>query len=150
MTLEPVVVFRGVDSSVALRREIRRLAQNLEKFYTPITRCDVVVEWSERHHRLGNRFRVRVDVVVPGRTIVVSHSASNHADLQDADVVRIPKSLAVTTGPPLFGVAIRDAFATARRRLQDFARRQRGEVKSHPASRRTKAAVRPTGGTRAM
>jgi hypothetical protein len=135
MAVVPVVVFRGVRASAGLRREIERLAQNLEKFYAPITRCDVAVEWSQRRHQSGNRYRVRIDVVVPGGIIAVSHCASNHADLQEAPLVHIQKGLEVTTGPASCAVAIREAFATARRRLQDFARRQRGSVKRHRASR---------------
>jgi cold shock CspA family protein len=51
---------------------------------------------------------VRIDLKVPGGEIVVNHD--HHQDVY---------------------VALRDAFAAARRRLEDVLRRTRGEVKAH-------------------
>jgi hypothetical protein len=39
-------------------------------------------------------------------------------------------------------VAVREAFEIARRRLEDFAREQRGDVKSHPIPSRLSRAPR--------
>jgi cold shock CspA family protein len=54
---------------------------------------------------------VRIDLIVPGDELVVDRQV-------DEDLY----------------VAIRDAFHAARRKLEDYARRQRGAVKVHEAS----------------
>jgi cold shock CspA family protein len=57
-------------------------------------------------HSQAGRYHVNIDLTVPGAELVVTRQENE--DLQ---------------------VAIRDAFHAAQRRLQDYARRQRGEVK---------------------
>ena len=54
----------------------------------------------------GRAFNVRLDITVPGKELVVNREA-------DEDVY----------------VALRDAFNAARRQLEDYGRRQRGEIK---------------------
>ena len=98
---------RDVSLSAAAEAEIRAKAADLETYYNGIISCRVVVEGPGRHHRRGP-FTLHLDLLVPGAELVVDRQAN--ADLY---------------------VAIRDAFDAARRRLEDFARRQRGAVKSH-------------------
>ena len=85
--------------------------------------CRVLVERVGRRRESGNPIHVALDLTVPAGEIVVSREATMHAR-----------------------VAIRDAFESARRRLQDFARRQRGDVKRHepaPRTRRRAVSVKP-------
>jgi ribosome-associated translation inhibitor RaiA len=70
--------------------------------------CRVVLELAGRHQHQGKEFVARIDLKVPGSEIVVTHQ---HAE------------------DPL--VALRDAFDALRRRLEDYARTQRGDVKHH-------------------
>lgn len=106
------ITFRHMESSPALEARIRQRAQELEHFFDRITACHVTVE-SRRRQRQGNLFEVRVDLVLPGREIVVGRDRGvNHAH-EDAHV------------------AVRDAFDALRRRLEDYARHSRGEVKLH-------------------
>jgi cold shock CspA family protein len=58
-------------------------------------------------------FRVRLDITVPGREIVVGRESKPRRSHQD------------------ISVAIHDAFAAARRQIEDHARIYRGEVKLH-------------------
>jgi cold shock CspA family protein len=75
--------------------------------------CRVVVEAQHQHHHKGNLYHVRVDITVPGHELVVSRDPKDHQAHQDVYV------------------AIRDAFDAARRQLEDYARKLRGDVKEH-------------------
>jgi ribosomal subunit interface protein len=105
---------RDVSLSEAAEADIRAKAARLETYYDGIVGCRVVVEGPGRHHRKG-LFTVRIDLSVPGTELVVDRHG-------DADLY----------------VAIRDAFDAARRRLEDYARRQRGAVKSHEETHRAR------------
>ncbi|MGH8065188.1 MAG: HPF/RaiA family ribosome-associated protein [Candidatus Entotheonellia bacterium] len=107
MQLPLQITARDISLSEAAEVDIRAKAANLDTYYDGIMGCRVVVEGPVRHHRKGP-FTVRIDLSVPGAELVVDRHA-------DADLY----------------VAIRDAFDAARRRLEDYARRQRGAVKSH-------------------
>jgi cold shock CspA family protein len=96
--------------SEAIEAEIREKAAGLDTYYEGIMRCRVVVEAPVGHHRHGGPYNVRIDLTVPGAELVVNRQI-------DEDLP----------------VAIRDAFDAMRRRLEDYARHQRGAVKSHEA-----------------
>jgi cold shock CspA family protein/ribosome-associated translation inhibitor RaiA len=107
------ITFRHMEPSPALEARIRQRAEELDQFFDRITSCRVVVESGNRRHQQGNLFDVRIDLAIPGREIVVGRdSGASHAH-EDAHV------------------AVRDAFDSARRLLEDHARRSRGEAKSH-------------------
>lgn len=107
------ITFRHMEPSAALEERIRERAADLGRFYDRIVRCRVVVEAPHHHHHQGALYHVSIDLTVPGAEIVVNReSAAEHAH-EDAHI------------------AVRDAFDAARRRLEDYARRQRGDVKSH-------------------
>jgi cold shock CspA family protein len=73
---------------------------------------------------------VRIDLTVPGEEIVVAHEASLHQTAQDVQTEKLTKEAEPDPERKHARVAIREAFDVARRRLQDFARRQRGVVKA--------------------
>lgn len=75
--------------------------------------CHVIVESPHHHQRKGKLYEIHIDLTVPGEKIPVTHSGpQNHAH---EDIY----------------VAIRDAFNTATRLLEDHVRRFRGDVKAH-------------------
>jgi cold shock CspA family protein/ribosome-associated translation inhibitor RaiA len=94
----------------AIESMIRERAEALEKFYPRLIRCHVTIEGPGNHHRTGGPYDVKIDLSVPGKELVVTRQTG-----EDVTVV------------------LRDAFDAARRRLQDFARRQRGDTKNHEA-----------------
>lgn len=102
------VTFRDMPSSDAVDMRIREKAEKLSRYYDRIMACRVVVEMPQRHKHQGKLHRVRIDLTVPGAELVANHT-------QDEDVY----------------VAIRDAFTAITRQLEDYARRQRGDVKTH-------------------
>jgi cold shock CspA family protein/ribosome-associated translation inhibitor RaiA len=139
MQLTPTLTFRGVERTTALETEILTRLRKLETYYGGIMGCRVLVELVQRHHEAGNRYHVRIDLTVPGEEIVVRHEAGLHATAQDVDAEKITKVAESDPERKHARVAIREAFDVARRRLQDYARRQRGAVKT--ATKRARGRV---------
>lgn len=131
MILPVQITFRNLESSEPLDTLIRGEVAELEKYYDRITSCRVVVEVPERHHRSGSIYHVRIDLGVPGGEVVVKEGPSLHGAAQDTEEEKAEKHLEVDVPHKDVRLAVRDAFRKARRRLQDYARRQRGDVKTH-------------------
>jgi ribosome-associated translation inhibitor RaiA len=107
------ITWRNVDQSDAVEADIRAKAEKLDQFYSQILSGRVLVEASHRHHHKGNLYRIRIELEVPDGEIVVTRDpADNHAH---EDIY----------------VTVRDAFDAARRQLQDYAAKRRGDVKHH-------------------
>jgi ribosome-associated translation inhibitor RaiA/cold shock CspA family protein len=102
-----------MDSSDAVAARVRDRAEELERLFDRVMSCRVVVECRHPRHHQGNLFRVRVDLKVPGREIAVGRDPAAHHAHED------------------IYVAIRDAFDTTRRLLEDYVREARGDVKLH-------------------
>jgi cold shock CspA family protein/ribosome-associated translation inhibitor RaiA len=129
MPLTPVITFRGLTHSPALEADILARIRKLDTYYQAIMGCRVLVEFAERHHEIGNHYHVRIDLTVPGEEIVVAHDASLHATAQDVETEKVTKAAEPDPERKHAHVAVREAFDIARRRLQDYGRRQRGTVK---------------------
>jgi ribosomal subunit interface protein len=108
MQTELQITVRDMEHSDALDQNIRERVARLGSIYPKLMGCRVVTELQDRHKHQGKHFAVRVDLTVPGKEIVVNQQ-------HDEDVY----------------VAVRDAFDAAKRQLEDYARIQRGQVKSH-------------------
>jgi ribosome-associated translation inhibitor RaiA/cold shock CspA family protein len=102
-----------MDTSPAVEARIRARVEELERFFDRIVACRVVVECRHPRQQQGNLFRVRVELKVPGREIVVGRDPEAHHAHEDVHV------------------AVRDAFDATRRLLEDHARERRGDVKLH-------------------
>ena len=130
MTFPVVVSFQQMAPSSALRSRVRELAGRLERFSPNILRCRVWIERPARHQQQGVLHAVRVDVAVPDEHILVGHAHA--ADPAHEDPY----------------VAVRDAFNAARRQLENYERRRRGQIKRHhglaqPAPKPIRAAHAP-------
>jgi hypothetical protein len=130
MMLTPSITLRGFGRSPALEADVRRRIAKLETFYPSIIGCRVLVEHAQKHHHAGNRFHVRIDLTVPGGELVIAHDASRHGEQRELQAVTGRKADEPAPQRKYVQIAVREAFEAARRRLQDFARRQRGDVKS--------------------
>lgn len=106
------ITIRDIEHSDALETHIREKVKKLEEFFQHIMSCRVVVGMPHKHHHQGKHFNVRIDIGVPGSEIVINHDHSE-------DVY----------------VALRDAFDAAKRQLEDYARKIRGNVKTHEPKR---------------
>lgn len=133
-----------MESSAGVTERIQEEAAKLDEFFPRITSCRVVVEAPHRHHKWGELFHVRIDIGVPGTELVVSHEPSVRAVLKHEDeAVAVRKHIERHPEHRDVFVAIRDAFASARRQLQDYAKRLRGEVKTHARAEAPEASEAP-------
>lgn len=112
MDVPPEIAFRDVEPREALKEEIQARITDLEKVYSRLTSCRVMVE-SASNGGSTERFEVRIDMTVPGNELVVRREPPAQGPRQDVFT------------------AVDEAFDTARRRLREFARKQRGDVKNH-------------------
>jgi cold shock CspA family protein/ribosome-associated translation inhibitor RaiA len=106
------LTFHGVPRSEAIADYVTKRAQKLDTFFGRIVRCRVAVESPHRHKHEGRPYRIRIDLGVPGHSIVVSRDVGGTDRL---DVY----------------AAVDAAFDEAQRLLQDHARLRRGDVKTH-------------------
>jgi ribosome-associated translation inhibitor RaiA len=100
------ITFRDIPPSAAIDGHVRRRAEKLDTLGERPVACHVAIEAPHRHKRHGRHYRVRLDLEVPGRVIVVDRCPD--AGAQGEDVY----------------VAIDRAFALAMRRLRDSKRRR--------------------------
>jgi len=131
MILPLQISFRNMDRSEAVEARVREEVAKLETFYSPIMRCRVVIELPHKHQKKGDLYHVRIDITVPGAELVVKREPSLHASLRQVDTEKRSKSYEAQAAHKDVYVVIRDAFREARRQLQDYARRVRGQVKTH-------------------
>ena len=117
--------------STTAEKWIRDEAAKLDEFYSRIMNCRVAVELPNRHHQRGSCYHVRIDVTVPGGELVVNREPSLHSSFQRIHANKVAKHLEIHVPHRELRQAIDDAFKAMGRRLQDYARRQRGDVKTH-------------------
>jgi ribosome-associated translation inhibitor RaiA len=101
------ISFAGVPKSEALEALILRETEKLERFFERIVSCRVRVH--QAYKRQAQPFGVHIEIGVPGDTLVVDDEPDARTEQAHRDPER----------------AIRDAFRTAGRRLEEYARRLR-------------------------
>jgi len=116
------ITIRDVEHSEALEAHIREKAKKLDEFFNHIMSCRVVVEVPHKHHNQGKRYNIRIDIGVAGSEIVV-----NRDEAEDVYV------------------ALRDGFDAAKRQVQEYARKIRGDVKTHEPKRRNESEANTAG-----
>jgi len=100
MHITPEITFEGCESSPAAREVILKEIERLETHNQRITGCRVTVIAPSSKHRHGTGFEGHIWLTIPPHeNIVVNHSATNETRQEHAQV------------------AIKDAFAAARRQL---------------------------------
>lgn len=124
MQTPPTVTFRGVRYPELLDTDVRTRLARLERYYPSIVSARVRIDQSGRH-REGNRYRVLIELGVPGADVIVAHDASVKPSLLARGRRRMLKQDEPDSHHRRATVAIREAFEAARRRLQDHARRKR-------------------------
>ncbi|MGH9739236.1 MAG: cold shock domain-containing protein [Candidatus Acidiferrales bacterium] len=131
MELPTQITFRNMESSENVKEWIRAEAGKLETFYKPITGCRVAVEIPHRHRRKGAVYGVRIDLTLPGGEIVVKRAPTMAHRLRQVRETAVTKQGELDAPRKNLRLAISQAFEAACRRLQDYARKQRREVKRH-------------------
>jgi ribosome-associated translation inhibitor RaiA len=97
------VTFEGSDPSEPVRVAIEREVERLEKHNRHIIGCHVAVIAPSHKHRHGSGFRVHISLTVPPHeNVIVNHAPSDDSRYEHVEV------------------AVKDAFASARRQLDDL------------------------------
>lgn len=131
MKLPVQITFRNIPSSETVEEWIRAKAGKLETFYERPIGCRVSIELPHRHHRHGSPYHIRIEIVLPGGEIVVNHIPNVTARLRQTGQLILTKRLESDREHRNLRLAINDGFDAAARQLRDYARRQRGDVKTH-------------------
>ena len=98
------VTFEGSDSSEAVRAAIEREVERLERHNRHIIGCRVAVIAPSHKHRHGSGFHVHISLTLPPHeNVIVNHAPSD--DNQNEHIE----------------AAVKNAFAAARRQLDDLA-----------------------------
>ncbi len=94
--------FHQIGHSDAIESLVREKVAKLEKFYGRITSCHVAIEMKTLSHQTGNRFHIRIYMLLPGKEIAVNCAPDDKPEYAD------------------IYVAINDAFDSARREIEDY------------------------------
>jgi len=132
MTLEPQITVRNMEPVPELEAAVLKEIGTLERFFKRIMSCRVMIE-GPKGRRYGGLYHVRIDLGVPNEELVVEHQPSLHATLQDEKALRKTKQDEPGRVHRDALRAVHDAFREMRRRLQDYVRRVRGDVKAREA-----------------
>jgi len=103
------VTFHHIDTSAALEEAIRERASKLDRYHPNVLSCRVVVTGQTKRHQQGNQFSLRLDVRVKGQEFAITRMGNSEDPF----------------------VAVRNAFEAAQRQIEEHARTQRGEIKTH-------------------
>ncbi|MCV2368689.1 HPF/RaiA family ribosome-associated protein [Roseateles oligotrophus] len=109
MKLPVQVVFRDLVPLPSLEGDIRRRIQRLERLAPNLMSCHVAVEAEGNRHHQGHIYSVKIDLRLPGAEVF---AGAHHADES-------------------IELAVRGAFDAVGRKLEDYVRRRRGQVKLH-------------------
>jgi cold shock CspA family protein len=113
MQLPLQLSFRNMEPTEAIEAIVRQKAARLDSFASRIMSCRVVIEPAGKHQLHGNLYAVHLDIKLPGGEIAIIREPRKHVKYKNLTL------------------AIRDAFDSARRKLEDFVREERGAVKAH-------------------
>jgi ribosomal subunit interface protein len=107
------ITFRHMASSEAVWLVVQERVTRLERFQTRSTHCEVIICKPHHHKTHGQGFHVEIRLHVPGKAICITRDpevTDDHADVY---------------------IAIRDAFNALERKVEEFMRVRRGNVKYH-------------------
>lgn len=122
------ITFLHAEATPYLEKLIRAEAAKLARFYPRIVGCRVTADL-DSGREMGNLWHIRVELSVPGSEVVVQSEPSLGGTARQTKREAIRKDMEVRRERQLAQRAVRDAFKSARRQLQDYARKQRGDTK---------------------
>ena len=100
------ISFQNSEPSEAIRFEVEKHANRLERFHDRITSCHVTVVAPQTRRRTGDLFKIDIRIAIPGhKEILVTKT---HGDKPEHEH---------------FAAAISDAFAAAQRQIEDAIRK---------------------------
>jgi len=115
--LPTLISYHGLDASEALTELVQARAQHIAQRDVRIQSLRVAIEAPHHHRRHGNQYRVRLELKLPGRDLVVTNDAPAHAGEDDAHQ------------------AVRHAFDALLRQLTCAQARRSGRQRAQEAAR---------------
>lgn len=112
MDVPPEIAFRGVEPTDRLKALILDGIDALEEVHPRVVSCRTMVADDTPDRHSGNNYRVRLDIGIPHKNVIVDETPDGGE-------------------PRPLDQVIRDAFKIGRKRLQKEKDLQRGDVKSH-------------------
>ena len=135
LMISPIqITFRNMQPSPAVTTRINLEAAKLDRYYPRITSCHVVIDAPHRQHSSREGFHIGITIDVPRAEIIVRHEPTQRSAVMQSGATKWVKHLEVRGPHKDIYITIRDAFGAARRQLEDYARRMRGDVKVHERS----------------
>ncbi|NLW36712.1 HPF/RaiA family ribosome-associated protein [Syntrophorhabdus aromaticivorans] len=110
------ITFHGTQTSVKVEEKIKKAAEKLERFYDGVISVRAAVSAIQHGQLSGDQYRVRLDVSIPGKELVVNREPGDSTTHRD----------------PL--VAVRDAFKAMERMLCGYSEERRRNVKHDAAT----------------
>lgn len=108
------ISYKGMHRSEALDAYIQERAEHLERIAHGIVTCRVGIEVAQRNHKVGNPYRMRVEInVPPGHDLVAVRERT------DEELLHGLRTLA------------REVFDALEQQVRKAATKRRGEVKAH-------------------
>jgi cold shock CspA family protein len=107
------ITFQDFPESDAVWIATQKRIEKLERFFSRIIRCEVVISCPHRHRHSDRLYHVQIHIVIPGDDVIVNRSPLQNEAHRDVYV------------------AIRDSFNAAERILQDRIRIIRNQTKHH-------------------
>lgn len=95
------IAFNGMSHSDAVEAQIREKALALEKHFPRLTCMRVVVGRSSKRHRNGNKYKIKVELTLPGGELAAAAERAEHEDIR---------------------IAVGNAFRASLRQLDDYVR----------------------------
>jgi ribosome-associated translation inhibitor RaiA len=123
------ITFRHMPASPAVSERVDEEAQKLLRYFDRITHCHVVIVAPHRHHRLGQQYSVHLELGVPRERLVITNEPAPHPRALSQS--HVEKQSEYDAAHKDLYIVIREVFDTARRQLEDYVRRLRGDVKRH-------------------
>lgn len=119
MTASLDIHFHGIEKSDALEAKVREKFSKLQKRVDRISSCRVVLEAPNRNNAKAKLFQVKIEIAVPGqKPIIVNHEREGGSPQDD------------------LGLALREAFETATRRVDDLATKLNDRARAESTRRR--------------
>lgn len=95
------ITIRSVPDSLAIEQHIIKHFKKLDRLYKRINCCRVVVDVTQKHKHQGKLFSVSIDMLIPGKELVISKKQNQN-----------------------LYVTIRDGFAAIKKLLEKYAKRK--------------------------
>ncbi len=119
MTTPLEIHFHGLEKSEAIETRVREKVAKLQRHFDRMSACRVVLEAPHRNPAKPKVYQVKIEVSIPGhQAIIVTHEREGAHAQED------------------LGLAIRDAFEVATRRVDDVAAKMSSRTKQERGRRR--------------